>query len=89
MTPAYSFADRHVGPTADDTEQMLSAVGASTLQDLISETIPHDILLEAEHISAGKSENEYLEQMRTIARENRVYRSFIGLDACHYYGEAL
>ena len=31
------FADRHIGPSADDVERMLEAVGASSLETLIDE----------------------------------------------------
>ena len=55
-----------------------------SLDQLINETIPDDIRLQGElNIPAALSEQEYLRHMRTIADNNEVFRSYIGLG---YYG---
>jgi glycine dehydrogenase len=39
------FADRHIGPSPSERDQMLEAVGASSLDTLIDEVIPEAIRL--------------------------------------------
>jgi len=41
------FADRHIGPSPSERDQMLEAVGASSLDTLIDEVIPEAIRLTA------------------------------------------
>src|SRR5688572_17568192 len=79
------FAARHIGTSdQDELQQMLSVVKASSLDQLISETIPEDIRLKgALNIPDALSEQEYLRHMKTIADNNQVFRSYIGLG---YYG---
>ena len=40
------FSDRHIGPRENDIKQMLSVVNASSIEQLINETIPAQIHLE-------------------------------------------
>ena len=40
-----AFALRHIGPRENDLQIMLKTIGAATLGQLISETIPNDIRL--------------------------------------------
>jgi glycine dehydrogenase len=40
-----SFTHRHIGPNADDIQQMLDALGISTLETLIDQTVPQSIRL--------------------------------------------
>ena len=39
----YKFSDRHIGPGANDITEMLKVVNASSLNQLIDETIPEKI----------------------------------------------
>ena len=41
----YKFSDRHIGPRANDITEMLKVVNASSLNQLIDETIPEKIHL--------------------------------------------
>ena len=43
-SPEAGFADRHIGPDEADVEAMLAALGRSSLDDLISATVPAAIL---------------------------------------------
>ncbi|MBN1541595.1 glycine dehydrogenase (aminomethyl-transferring), partial [candidate division KSB1 bacterium] len=83
MTVDRSFADRHIGPTVEDLSEMLSTVKVSSLTELIDQTIPSDIRIHTPLSGEGQSEQTYLDTIRQIARENQVYRSYIGLG---YYG---
>ncbi len=78
--PLDTFAPRHIGPRGEDAAAMLEAVGASSLDALIDEVIPASIRLnEPLSLPAAESESAYLARLRTIARKNKVFRTFIGL----------
>jgi glycine dehydrogenase len=79
LKPLDDFAPRHIGPSPSDTDQMLAAVGAASLDSLIDEAIPESIrLTEPLALPEGESESAYLARLTTIAARNRVCRSFIG-----------
>ena len=74
------FQDRHIGPNAEERQRMLDHIGAKTLDDLISQTIPAKIRLK--HPLKGvkaKTEVEFLKEFKEIASHNKVYRSYIGM----------
>tara|TARA_B110000305_G_scaffold136239_1_gene152031 strand:+ start:210 stop:356 length:147 start_codon:yes stop_codon:yes gene_type:complete len=39
------FSDRHIGPRCNDVKEMLSQVNASSIEQLINETVPAQIHL--------------------------------------------
>jgi glycine dehydrogenase len=78
-TDADSFVPRHVGPSEAEIREMLAVVGYATLDELIDATIPEAIRLRRPlAIHEGRSEREALDAMRSIARKNRVFRSYLG-----------
>ncbi|HTH24884.1 MAG TPA: aminomethyl-transferring glycine dehydrogenase [Vicinamibacterales bacterium] len=78
--PLDTFAPRHIGPRGDDVAAMLKEVGASSLDALIDEAIPASIRLKAPlNLPDAESESAYLSRLKTIAKKNKVFRSFIGL----------
>ncbi|HET9706208.1 MAG TPA: aminomethyl-transferring glycine dehydrogenase [Vicinamibacterales bacterium] len=80
FAPLDTFAQRHIGPRPDDLQAMLKEVGAASLDQLIDEAIPASIRLQKPlNLPAADSESEYLSRLKTIARRNKVFRSFIGL----------
>jgi glycine dehydrogenase len=75
-----SFASRHIGPRPADRDEMLRAVGASSLDALMDEAIPPSIrLTEPLHLPPGETEHDYLERLRSVAAKNRVFKSYIGM----------
>ena len=75
-----SFALRHIGPRNSDLTEMLSAIGADSMEQLILETIPSDIRLKNElNLDPALSENEYLEHINALGSKNKVYKTYIGL----------
>ncbi len=73
------FLSRHLGPRERDLPAMLSTVGASSLEALIEETVPSGIRLRRPlELPEPRGEFELLEELRAIARQNQVFRSFIG-----------
>jgi glycine dehydrogenase len=78
------FAQRHIGPRDRDLEPMLHSIGTGSLDQLIDETIPGAIRLTSEpNLSAPVSEYTFLENLRAIARKNKVLKSYLGQG---YYG---
>jgi glycine dehydrogenase len=74
------FARRHLGPSETDEAQMLAALGLSSLDELIRETVPAAIRSERPlNLPPARTEYELLDEARAIASKNRVRRSFIGM----------
>ncbi len=78
------FADRHVGPSADDVTDMLSAVGAETLDDLIDAIVPPSIRSTSPlGTPAALTEQQALARLADYAGRNTPLVSMIGMG---YYG---
>jgi len=70
---------RHVGLTPEEEKKMLEAVGAASMDDLVRETMPADILLpEPIELDEPLTEQRYLETAQSLLEENIPARSFIG-----------
>ena len=81
-----TFAQRHNGPRPSQEQQMLEVLGVSSLEELIGQTVPKDILLkEPLKLDPALSEQAYLARLKQIACKNRNLRSLIGLG---FYGTA-
>ena len=79
-----SFESRHIGVNSKDVEQMLNAIGISSVDELIRETIPSSILKDnALKIDAAVSEADYLSNLKKIASKNSNFDNYIGQG---YYG---
>ncbi|MGC1241537.1 MAG: aminomethyl-transferring glycine dehydrogenase [Chryseosolibacter sp.] len=81
INPHYKekFESRHIGPDAQQVEEMLRAVKAGSMDDLIDQTIPAKIRLKKPlTLPAAQSEFEFLNSFRTLATKNKVFKSFIG-----------
>ncbi|WP_325079223.1 aminomethyl-transferring glycine dehydrogenase [Sphaerospermopsis aphanizomenoides] len=75
-----SFAQRHIGPKADDIQQMLEVLGLSNLDDLIDKTVPQGIRFhQTLQLPVAQSEYAALAKLKKIADKNQVYRSYIGM----------
>jgi glycine dehydrogenase len=86
-TPATNFSQRHIGPSAQDVNEMLRAIGTSSLEALIAEAVPASIRQQSPlDFGPALSETEAIEKMREIALKNRVFTSLIGLG---YHGTIL
>jgi glycine dehydrogenase len=76
---AASFVRRHIGPSPRDVSAMLETVGARTLSELMSETLPSSIRQQAPlDLGRSLSETEALVHMRGLASRNEVFTSLIG-----------
>ena len=72
--------DRHIGPRPDDIAAMLAALGHESLEAMINAGTPSSIrLAEPPELPAAQGETEALQSLRTLAGENQVWRSYIGM----------
>jgi glycine dehydrogenase len=74
-----AFLQRHIGPNAQEQVDMLAAIGADTLEQLIAETVPASIrMAKPLNMPDALSEHAYLSALQGIAAKNKVFRSYIG-----------
>ncbi|HXI71072.1 MAG TPA: aminomethyl-transferring glycine dehydrogenase [Verrucomicrobiae bacterium] len=74
------FVRRHIGPNAAETAEMLALLGHKDLDKLIDAAVPQKIRLgKTLNLPAARSEFDALADLRRIANETKVYRSFIGM----------
>ena len=79
LTSPADFVLRHVGPRPEDVPAMLERIGASSVDDLISETVPESIRLgRALDLPEAVAEQRLLARLREIAGMNRPLTSLIG-----------
>jgi glycine dehydrogenase len=74
------FVNRHNGPRANEIAAMLKKIGASSVDELINQTVPAAIRLKQPlNLPAGLSEFQYHKHLRALAAKNKVFKSYIGL----------
>ena len=78
------FARRHIGPSPEQTREMLHLLGYPSLESLIDEAVPSQIRLRRPlQLPAARSEHEVLAALKEIASQNQVFRSYkIGRASC-------
>lgn len=75
-----SFEARHNGPDNHEVADMLKAVGASSLEELIDQTIPASIRMKGMlDLPEAKSEFQFLNEFKAMASKNEVFKSHIGM----------
>ena len=80
------FVDRHNGPRDFEQQEMLKVLGCSSIDELIGQTVPQDILLkEPLKLDEAVSEYDYTANLKKIAAKNKNFRSLIGMG---FYGTA-
>ena len=78
------FAARHIGPPPSAQDEMLATIGAATVDALVREVVPRDILIEQPlGLGEPKTEAEALAEISEHAAHNELWRNFIGMG---YYG---
>jgi glycine dehydrogenase len=74
------FVGRHIGPTDDEQALMLAVVGASSLDELLAQTVPGSILLDRPlELPGPRTEHDVLAELGAIASMNAPRRSLIGM----------
>ena len=80
------FVDRHIGPSQEQIDLMLLQLGFKDLESFTAAVVPASIAMTTKLQSVlpeAASEVSTIEELRTIASENSLFRSFIGTG---YYG---
>src|SRR5688572_13279845 len=74
------FVNRHNGPDDADVADTVKLLGVASLDALIDETVPKSIRLgRALNLPAALNEHQLLDQIRAIADQNRITKTFIGM----------
>jgi len=79
-TQTVRFADRHIGPSADEQAKMLAVIGYGSRRELADAAVPRGI--RSDHVlglPAAASEEDVLDELRALADRNTVLTSMIGL----------
>ncbi|MBO3117286.1 aminomethyl-transferring glycine dehydrogenase [Winogradskyella sp. DF17] len=75
-----SFALRHIGPGPQEQKAMLNTIGVTSIEQLISETVPSEIRLKKDLVlDKAMSEQEYLQHIYELSQLNKIFKSYIGL----------
>ncbi|MDO4709292.1 MAG: aminomethyl-transferring glycine dehydrogenase [Pseudomonadota bacterium] len=79
-----AFIARHIGPSSDEIQQMLGLLGFDSLDALTDAIVPDKIRLQKPlALPESLTEVKALEKLRALARNNTLYKNFIGQG---YYG---
>ena len=71
------FYCRHIGPTKDQQDAMLAALGKDQIEDLIHEALPNGIALDRPlDLPEAVNESEALEALKAIMGKNKIHKSF-------------
>ena len=74
------FIARHIGPCESEKADMLAAIGVSSVEDLVAQTVPAGIRFNrALDLPPAMREADALAALKTVASKNIVNKSFIGL----------
>jgi len=79
LAPTDTFPRRHTGDAAAETAEMLALLGYGSLDALIDAAVPPQIRRASLDLPAAIGESAALGELRAIAGENKIFRSFIGL----------
>ncbi|MEH6811991.1 MAG: aminomethyl-transferring glycine dehydrogenase [Motiliproteus sp.] len=78
------FVNRHIGPDAAQTIEMLQALGLKSLDELSQTTLPTSIQLDKDlDLGSPVTEAEILKRLKSMASKNKLNKSYIGQG---YYG---
>lgn len=73
------FQRRHLGPDENAIQEMLQQVGAGSLDELVGRTVPEEIRMQEQlDLPAAMSEFEYLQHIKNVSLQNKVFRNYIG-----------
>ena len=73
------FVHRHIGPNAEEQQEMLNALSCVSLDSLINQAVPEDLRVKSPlNLPEGKDEHEALSELEEILSENVLLTSLIG-----------
>ena len=75
-----SFSSRHISLERKDFDEMLSAIGVESIEQLIDQTIPKSIKMSKNlGIGKAKGELEFLSEFEEIMDQNEFFKNYIGM----------
>ena len=73
------FSDRHIGISSTDEKAMLDFLGLKSLNHLIEQTIPKEIINNAElKLDKAISEAQYSSHIYELSQKNKHFKNYIG-----------
>ncbi len=73
------FEERHTNSDETDRQAMLKAIGVDSVETLIAQTVPAAIRRPGPlNLPAAQSEAQFLENFKKLARQNKVFKSYLG-----------
>ena len=80
FSSADNFLSRHIGLDDQEIDTITNILGFSNIDQLIDAIIPHDIRFKSNlNLPEPRSEYEALNQLKSIASKNKIFRSYIGM----------
>lgn len=80
LESANDFVRRHIGPGSVQVQQMLDELGIDSLNTLIEQTVPKNLLTsEPLNLEVPVGENETISYIRRMRERNQVFTSMIGM----------
>lgn len=74
------FVNRHIGIDENSLAAMLKAIGVSSVDELVEQTVPSAIRRKEKlNLPDAQSEYNYLKELKKKAAKNKVFRSYIGM----------
>lgn len=78
-----TFLRRHTGPRPEQLEHILKTLGYDSFEQFVDQTVPEEVRLthtdKLEKAIPALSEDELARRGAELARENKVFRSYIGM----------
>jgi glycine dehydrogenase len=79
LTTNEKFEQRHHGKSSQEISDMCAIIGVESIDQLIDETVPANIRLDAPlSLPLALSETELLAKMKAMGQQNKSYKTFIG-----------
>lgn len=73
------FVKRHIGPSEEDVQEMMKVVNVNSLEQLIEEIVPQDIMVEkCVFDEEPLTESELYAKMKELGAKNKCFKNYIG-----------
>ena len=73
------FIKRHIGPSKTDQTKILDYINSNSLEQLMKDTVPNDILLKEDlKIDNSLSESEALKKLKSISKKMKPLEILLG-----------
>ena len=73
LQPSDTFVRRHIGPNAQDIQEMLQTLGLDSLDDLVEKTVPESIRIKKPlKLGEPRGEFEMLAELKALASKNKI-----------------